>query len=99
MSKTDFLDWHRNLRIVLKHEKKMYVFDEPLPEEAPPAGAPRAESDAYSKHLNDIVEVACIMLATMTSGLQKQHKKSRLGIRGLMSPWPFFKLSYQKQVS
>jgi len=33
------------------------------------------KSDAYSnsKHLNDVVEVSCIMLATMSSKLQKEH--------------------------
>jgi hypothetical protein len=29
---TNFLDWHRNMRIVLAHEKKLYVLDEPIPE-------------------------------------------------------------------
>ncbi|PNX91697.1 hypothetical protein L195_g047830, partial [Trifolium pratense] len=53
---------------------KLYVLDEPLHEEAPPVGAPRAKRDAYSKHFNDVVEVSCIMLATMTVELQKQHE-------------------------
>jgi hypothetical protein len=48
------LYWHWNLRIVLKHEKKLYVLDEPL----------RTQRDAYSKHLNDVVEVARIILAS-----------------------------------
>ena len=30
---TNFLDWFQNLRIVLKQERKLYVLDEPLPEE------------------------------------------------------------------
>jgi hypothetical protein len=33
------------------------------------------KSDAYSKHLNDVVEVSCIMLATMASKLQKSTRK------------------------
>jgi len=74
LSETNFLDWHRNLRIVLKHEKKLYVHDELVHEEAPPSGASRANRDAYSKHANDVVDVLCIMLATMTSELQKQHE-------------------------
>lgn len=71
---TNFLDWHRNLRIVLKQERKMYVLEEPLPEE-PDATASRAEKDAYKKHKNDALDVACVMLATMTSELQKQHEE------------------------
>lgn len=53
--------------------RKSCVLDEPIPEE-PSAGAPRAQRDAYNKHLNDSVEVSCIMLATMTPELHKQHE-------------------------
>ena len=67
---TNFLDWFRNLRIVLKQERKLYVLDEPLPEE-PGDYAPRAEKNAYEKHHNDSIDVACLMLATMSSELQK----------------------------
>lgn len=38
---TNFLDWYRNLRIVLKQERKEYILDQPIPEE-PAANAPRA---------------------------------------------------------
>ena len=34
---TNFLDWHRNLRIVLKHDKKLYVLEKPVPKEEPPS--------------------------------------------------------------
>ena len=70
---TNFLDWYRNLRIVLKHERKLYVLEQPIPE--PPApNAPRAEKDAYKKHQDDALDVGCLMLATMNSELQKQHE-------------------------
>ena len=71
---TNFLDWYRNLRIVLKQEKKMYVLEGPLPD-APLANAPRAEKDAYKKHQDDALDVGCLMLATMNSELQKQHEE------------------------
>ena len=67
---TNFLNWFRNLRIVLKQERKLYVLDEPLPKE-PTDNAPRAEKNAYEKHHNDSIDVACLMLATMSSELQK----------------------------
>ena len=67
---TNFLDWFRNLRIVLKQERKLYVLDEPLSEE-PAQNSPRAEKNAYEKHHNDSIDVACLMLATMSSELQK----------------------------
>ena len=69
---TNFLDWYRNLRIVLKQERKEYILDQPIPEE-PAANAPRAQKDAYSKHHNDSVDVTCLMLGCMESELQKQH--------------------------
>ena len=45
---TNFLDWFQNLGIVLKQERKLYVLDEPLPEESAD-NAPRAEKNAYEK--------------------------------------------------
>ena len=71
---SNFLDWHRNLRIVLKHDNKLYALEEPVPEEEPANNAPRAEKEAYKKHVEDANEVACLMLATMNSELQKQHE-------------------------
>ncbi|KAK8670729.1 hypothetical protein V6N13_037347 [Hibiscus sabdariffa] len=69
----NFLDWFRNLRIVLKQERKEYVIEEHVPDE-PAANAPRADKDKFKKHMNDMVDVGCLMLATMDSELQKQHE-------------------------
>ena len=68
---TNFLDWYRNLRIVLKQERKEHVLDHPVPDE-PAANAPKAQKDAYSKHVNESVDVTCLMLGSMESELQKQ---------------------------
>ena len=68
---TNFLDWSRNLRIVLKQERKMYVPDNEIPNEPPTNNSPQVERDAYSKHLNDSVDVTYLMLTTMNSELQK----------------------------
>ena len=67
---TNFLDWFQNLRIVLKQERKLYVLDEPHPEE-PAESASRADKNAYDKHHNDSINLACLMLPTMSSELQK----------------------------
>ena len=69
----NFLDWSRNLKIVLRQERKAYVLETPLPEE-PNANATRAVKDAYTKHKNDLEDVTCLMLATMNSELQKQFE-------------------------
>ena len=74
---TNFLDWSQNLRIVLKQERKMYVLDNEITNEPPANNAPRAERDAYSKHLNDFVDVTCLMLTTMNSELQKQFEEMK----------------------
>jgi gag-polypeptide of LTR copia-type len=70
----NFMDWHRSLRIVLKQERKLYVLENQVPNE-PAASATQAEKDAYKKHSNDAIDVACLMLATMTPELQKQHEE------------------------
>ena len=53
----------------------MYVLDNEIPNEPPANNAPRAERDAYSKHLNDSMDVTCLMLTTMNSELQKQFEE------------------------
>ena len=68
---TNFLDWYRNLRIVLRQEMKEYILDQPILEE-PAANASRAQKDAYNKHLNDSVDVTCLILGYMESKLQKK---------------------------
>ncbi|KAK9082227.1 hypothetical protein Syun_031868 [Stephania yunnanensis] len=70
LSGTNFPNWFRNLRIVLKHERKLYVLDASILED-PPANATKAVKDTHSKHVNDSTDVACIMLATMVLELQK----------------------------
>ncbi|KAJ9546922.1 hypothetical protein OSB04_019465 [Centaurea solstitialis] len=54
---------------VLRHERKWYVLEEPLGE-APPANAPVAARNAHKKHSDDLLDVACLMLATMSPDLQ-----------------------------
>ncbi|KAJ9542036.1 hypothetical protein OSB04_028542 [Centaurea solstitialis] len=66
---SNFLDWERNLMIVLRHERKWYVLEEPLGE-APPATALAAARNAHKKHSDDLLDVACLMLATMSPDLQ-----------------------------
>ncbi|XP_074583738.1 uncharacterized protein LOC141839806 [Curcuma longa] len=73
LNKANFLDWYRNLRIILKQERKLYIREQPLPE-APATTATHVEKDAYKKHHDDALDVSCLMLITMNSELQKQHE-------------------------
>ena len=43
---TNFIDWYRNLRIVLRQEKKDYVLEQHYPDDLP-NGASAADRRAY----------------------------------------------------
>ena len=65
---TNFMDWLRNLRIVLRVEKITYVLDAPLLV-SPSVDASVEDQIAYQKHPDDSIIVACIILASMSPGL------------------------------
>ncbi|KAK8712945.1 hypothetical protein V6N13_148173 [Hibiscus sabdariffa] len=69
----NFLDWFRNLKIFIKQERKEYFIEGPVPDE-PAAKAPRANKDKFKKHMDDMLVVGCLILATMVPELQKQHE-------------------------
>jgi hypothetical protein len=66
----NFTNWYRNLRIVLRQEKKEYVLEQPYPDELSD-GATTAARRAYEKHCNDSLVASCLVLATMSPDLQK----------------------------
>ena len=68
---TNFTTWYRNLRIVLKHDKKEHVLEDPLPEE-PADNASATTKNAYQKLVDESNEIICLMLACMEPDLQ-QH--------------------------
>src|SRR3954462_14911434 len=61
---TNFTTWYRNLRIVLKHDKKENVLEEPLQEE-PADNATTAAKNADHKLKDESTKINCLMLATM----------------------------------
>jgi hypothetical protein len=70
---TNYTDWIRNLRIVLRDEKKEDILDTPLPEE-PTDDATAAVKNAYKKVCDNNLEVSCLILACMESELQMQFE-------------------------
>ena len=68
---TNFTTWYRNLRIVLKHDKKEHVLEDPLPEE-PADNANATTKNAYQKLVDESTKISCRMLACMEPDLQ-QH--------------------------
>ncbi|KAJ0622827.1 hypothetical protein HanIR_Chr01g0025041 [Helianthus annuus] len=69
LNNTNFLEWHHNLRIVLKMEEKLYILDGPVPTE--PESNSTTARKALEKHNEDAAEVAYLMKATMSPELQK----------------------------
>ena len=70
---TNFTNWYRNLRIVLKQEKKDHVLDTPLPDE-PDDNATAAVMNAHRKARDESTEISCLMLAHMEPDLQQQFE-------------------------
>ncbi|GKD80013.1 hypothetical protein Tco_1342634, partial [Tanacetum coccineum] len=62
LNSSNFLDWYRNLRIILKNEQKLHHLEEALPE-APSATATAVISNAYTRRVAKQQELACLMLA------------------------------------
>ncbi|GJT96976.1 retrotransposon protein, putative, ty1-copia subclass [Tanacetum coccineum] len=69
------MNWYRNLRIVLRSEGKLAHLEQPLIP-LPLPDAPQAVHDTYEV-LNDAqYKVACLMLGSMSPGLQREKGRS-----------------------
>ncbi|GJU09643.1 E3 ubiquitin protein ligase DRIP2, partial [Tanacetum coccineum] len=68
-----FMDWYRNLRIVLKAEKKLVHLEQPLPPTYLPV-EPQGVRDAYTALYDAQLEVTCLMLANVSPELQKNEE-------------------------
>ena len=70
---SNFLDWHRSLRIVLRHEKKENVLTAPVPD-LPDDKADQNVKDAYTKAVEDDLDVSCLLVSMMSPELQKRFE-------------------------
>ena len=61
LTRPNFLDCFRNLKIVLKVENIAYVLNRSLPQ------SPLTNACAYEKHVANSEIASCIMLASMTT--------------------------------
>jgi len=66
-------DWYRNMRIVLMHEKLIDIIDKPAVT-APVDPTNVEATKTYEKYLEQCLTTKCIMLASMSSNLQRQHE-------------------------
>ena len=75
---TNFIDWSRNLRIVLKQEKKLEVLEHPLSNE-PARNATNAQREAFDKRKNNSNDVTVGFLMQLISlingGRQEKHTR------------------------
>ena len=68
LTNKNFLDWERNLRIVLRQERKLYTIDEdPLTE--PGDDGTDEEFAEYEKYRADAEDVSCLILASISAEL------------------------------
>lgn len=72
---SNYADWVRTLRIVLRGAKKEYVLDAALPA-APGDGASDDENNVYATKVDDSTAVQCLMLTCMDHELQKRFENS-----------------------
>ncbi|XP_019465390.1 PREDICTED: uncharacterized protein LOC109363587 [Lupinus angustifolius] len=69
----NFHDWYRTLGIILMHEKLIDTIDKPVVPE--PINNYDVEAvSAYKKYLEDFMSTKCLILASMSSELQRRHE-------------------------
>ena len=69
-NESNYADWVRSLRTVLRGIKKEYVLDAP-PSEDIDDDASEANKDAHTLKSDDAIAVQCLMLTCMDPELQK----------------------------
>ncbi|GJZ51003.1 hypothetical protein Tco_0605518 [Tanacetum coccineum] len=75
LSGTNFNDWFRSLKLVLRVEKKMFVIEQPIPP-TPPADSTAQVLAQWNAVYDAYTEVACLMLKSMTPELHRQFENS-----------------------
>ncbi|XP_022861660.1 uncharacterized protein LOC111382031, partial [Olea europaea var. sylvestris] len=69
----NYVDWKRNLNIVLTAEKYKYVLDEICPE-APKDDSTESQKAAYEKWHHSDEMARCYILGSMSNVLQQKHQ-------------------------
>nr|GEW67504.1 hypothetical protein [Tanacetum cinerariifolium]GEW93565.1 hypothetical protein [Tanacetum cinerariifolium] len=71
LTRPNFMNWHRNIRIALRYEKKLVRLEQPLQPALDPATATQEAVDAYYELVSAQQEVVFLMLDSMSPNLQK----------------------------
>ncbi|GJW60267.1 hypothetical protein Tco_0109602 [Tanacetum coccineum] len=72
---SNFTNWYRNIRIVLRCEKKMKFMEQPIGPAPDPKTADPDTIDKYYEYVNLEQEVACLMLSSMSPDLHRTLEK------------------------
>ena len=70
----NFVDWLRNLKVILASKKILCVLTQSPPEPLP-TDISQEERDMLEKWKDDDLQARCIMWASMSNELHKQHEK------------------------
>ena len=70
----NFIDWLRNLKVVLASEKILYVLEQSLLGTLP-EHASQEEQDTLKQWKDDDLQASCIMWASMSTELHRQYEK------------------------
>ena len=71
--RSNYVDWLRNLKIILTQEKVSYILDIPAPDSLE-KDAFEEDRITYKMWKDDSVTVKCIMFVSMSNELQRQHE-------------------------
>ena len=74
---SNFDNWYRKLKIILKYKRILYVITDPTPEEPAP-NARGVVWDTYLKWLNDHTMVRCIMWTSMNDEFNQKFEEAQL---------------------
>jgi len=61
--------------ILLKHEKKLYLLDGPVPDEEPPTSNLKDARHAYKKHVDDALEFSCTEMLASTESIYTKNNE------------------------
>ena len=76
LTEPNFDSWYHKLKIMLEHEKILYVLTDPASEE-PTVNAYGAVRDAFQKWLNNRMMVHCIIRATMNDEFSRKFEDAQ----------------------
>ena len=76
LTEFNFDSWYRKLKIILEHERILYILTDEASEE-PAVNASRTMRDTYMKWLNNHMTVRCVMRAAMNDELSRKFEDAQ----------------------